>query len=129
MIGWAMAATQDEMLIETAFAWRCLVGIPQLECCFILIADRSTPVMQARAVLAQTSITASMSRTGNGYDNAVSESFFGTLKGECVERVSFQTRREATQTLFEYVECFYNRVRRHSSLGYMSPVAYEQVMC
>ena len=60
---------------------------------------------------------------------AVPESFFGTLKGECVERSCFQTRREARQNIFEYVECFYNRVRRHSSLGYVSPVAYEQVRC
>jgi putative transposase len=70
-----------------------------------------------------------MSRTGNCYDNAVTESFFGTLKGECVERACFQTRREARQAIFEYVECFYNRVRRHPSLGYISPVAYEQVTC
>ncbi len=71
----------------------------------------------------------SMSRTGNCYDNAVTESFFGTLKGECVGRLSFQTRRQASQTIFEYVECFYNRVRRHSTLGYVSPLAYEQSMC
>jgi putative transposase len=49
-----------------------------------------------------------MSRTGNCYDNAVTESFFGTLKGECVDRVSFQTRGHARQVIFEYVECFYN---------------------
>ena len=82
-----------------------------------------------RAILASASITVSMSRTGNCYDNAVTESFFGTLKGECVERACFQTRGQAKQTIFEYVECFYNRVRRHSSLGYVSPVAFEQVMC
>ena len=70
-----------------------------------------------------------MSRTGNWYDNAVTESFFGTLKGECVERMPFQTRGQARQVIFESVECFYNRVRRHSSLGYVSPVMYEQVMC
>jgi transposase InsO family protein len=81
-----------------------------------------------RAALAQVGITVSMSRTGNCYDNAVTESFFGTLKGECVERVSFQTRGQARQAIFEYVECFYNRVRRHSSLGYVSPIAYEQSM-
>lgn len=82
-----------------------------------------------RAVLARADITVSMSRTGNCSDNAVTESFFGTLKGECVERRCFQTRGEGRQTIFEYVECFYNRVRRHSSLGYVSPVAYEQVRC
>jgi putative transposase len=82
-----------------------------------------------RAVLAQATITVSMSRTGNCYANAGTESFFGTLQGECVERTCFQTRREARQTIFESVECFYNRIRRHSSLGYLSPVAYEQSMC
>jgi putative transposase len=82
-----------------------------------------------RAILAQASFTVSMSRTGNCYDNAVTESFFGTLKGECVERACFQTRGQARQSIFEYVECFYNRVRRHSTLGYVSPVAYEQEMC
>jgi putative transposase len=85
--------------------------------------------MQARAALAQAGITVSMSRTGNWYDNAVTESFFGTLKGEYVERACFQTRGQARQTIFEYVECFYNRIRRHSSLGYLSPIAHEQAMC
>ena len=70
-----------------------------------------------------------MSRTGNWYDNAVTESFFSTLKGECVESTSFESRAQARQTIFEYTECFYNRVRRHSSLGYKSPVIYEQLMC
>jgi putative transposase len=81
-----------------------------------------------QALLADVGATVSMSRTGNCYDNAVTESFFGTLKGECVERTSFQTRGQAKQTIFEYVECFYNRVRRHSSLGYVSPAAYEQLV-
>jgi len=93
-------------------------------------SDRGSQYTSAayRDVLAQANISVSMSRTGNCYDNAGRESFFGTLKGECVERRCFQTRREARQTIFEYVECFYNRVRRHSSLGYLSPVVYEQGM-
>jgi transposase InsO family protein len=60
-------------------------------------------------VLAGAELTVSMSRTGNCYDHAVTESFFGTLKGEGVERSCFQTPREARQTIFEYVECFYVR--------------------
>jgi transposase-like protein len=83
----------------------------------------------SRAALAEVGITVSMSRTGNCCDNAVTESFFGTLKGECVERVSFQTHGQARQAIFEYVECFYNRVRRHSSLGSVNPVVHEQVVC
>lgn len=70
-----------------------------------------------------------MSRSGNCYENAVTESFFGTLKGEGVERTSCHTRGEARQTIFEYGECFYTRVRRHSTLASVSPVASEQVMC
>jgi transposase InsO family protein len=53
------------------------------------------------------------------------ESFFGTLKTECVDRQSFITRSQARQAIFEYVEAFYNRQRLHSSLGYVSPVTYE----
>src|SRR5579859_605370 len=109
--------------------WLCAVGSQQPGCC--AHSDRGSQYTSDayRATLAEAGITVSMSRTGNCYDNAVTESFFGTVKGECVERACFQTRREARQTIFEYVECFYNRVRRHSSLGYLSPVAYEQVTC
>jgi putative transposase len=68
----------------------------------------------------------SMSRRGNCYDNAVTESFFGTLKTELVHHESYATREAARQSLFEYIEVFYNRRRRHSSLGYVSPLEYEQ---
>jgi putative transposase len=73
-------------------------------------------------------IVVSMSRGGDCYDNAAMESFFSPLKGECVDRQQFQTRQEARQVIFEYIECFYNRERRHSTLQYLSPVAYEQQM-
>ena len=66
-----------------------------------------------------------MSRTGNCYDNAVMESFWGTLKTELVYHERYATRDQARQSIFEYVEVFYNRVRRHSSLGYVSPEAFE----
>jgi putative transposase len=59
----------------------------------------------------------SRSRSGDCYDHAAMESFFSTLKGACVERCSFETRQEARQTIFEYIECFYNRIRRHSTLN------------
>lgn len=72
-------------------------------------------------------IEASMSRKGDCYDNAVAESFFATLKRELVYVQSFKTRAEARQQIFEYIEVFYNRERRHSSLGYLSPVAYEKM--
>jgi putative transposase len=78
-----------------------------------------------RALLANHGLTASMSRTGNCYDNAVAESFFGTFKCELVHRLRYRTRAEARSSIFEWIECWYNRRRRHSSLGYLSPEAFE----
>jgi transposase InsO family protein len=129
VIWWAMAAIQDETLIETALRMALLGRHPSAGMLFH--SDRGSQYTSDayRAVLAEVGVTVSMGRTGKWYENAVTESFFGTLKGECVERACFQTRGQARQTIFEYVECFYNRVRRHSSLGYVSPVAYEQSMC
>jgi transposase InsO family protein len=71
-------------------------------------------------------IQPSMSRVGNCYDNAVAESFFGTLKAECVTH-QFATHAQARTTIFEYIEVWYNRQRLHSSLGYLSPVEFEQL--
>ena len=62
-----------------------------------------------------------MSRKGNCLDNAPMENFFGALKTELVHRTRFQTRRQARAALFEYIEVFYNRQRRHSSVGYQTP--------
>jgi putative transposase len=67
----------------------------------------------------------SMSRVANCWDNAVAESFFATLKGELVDRQAWPTRAAARSAIFDYVEGFYNRRRRHSTLGYVSPAAYE----
>jgi putative transposase len=78
-----------------------------------------------RTVLARHEITASMSRAGNCYDNAVVESFFGTLKTELVHRLRYRTREEARSSVFEWIECWYNRRRRHSSLGFLSPEHFE----
>jgi transposase InsO family protein len=69
-----------------------------------------------------------MSRTGNCWDNAVAESFFATLKRELVDRPDrpvWPTRAAARQAIFDYVEVFYNRARRHSTLRYVSPAEYE----
>ena len=66
-----------------------------------------------------------MSGKGDCYDNALMESFFGTLKTECVDRQSYQSLSQARHSIFEYLEAFYNRQRLHSSLGYVSPVTYE----
>lgn len=76
-------------------------------------------------LLAAHGIEPSMSRTGNCYDNAVTESFFSTVKRELTHHESYATRAEARGSLFAYIEVFYNRQRLHSTLGYRSPVAYE----
>ena len=68
-----------------------------------------------------------MSRKGNCWDNAVIESFFGSLKNEWVQKKVYQTMEDAKKDIFNYIEVFYNRKRRHASLGYVSPVVYEEM--
>jgi putative transposase len=69
----------------------------------------------------------SMSRKGNCYDNAITETFFHTLKTELTSRMKYRTREEARRSIFEYIEIFYNRKRLHSAIGYCSPVEYEKL--
>jgi putative transposase len=76
-------------------------------------------------LLSKYDITCSMSRKGNCYDNAVAESFFHLLKTEWVNHHRYLTRSEAISSLFYYIEIFYNRKRRHSSLNYLTPQQYE----
>ena len=77
-------------------------------------------------LLADHGITCSMSGKGNCYDNAAMESFFATLKKELVHQEDYDTRAAARRSIFEYIEVFYNRERRHSALGYQSPCAFEE---
>ena len=79
-----------------------------------------------RQLLSEHGITCSVSRRANCWDNAPMESFIASLKKELVHDEDYQTRAEARTSLFESIEVFYNRVRRHSSLGYRSPVEYER---
>ncbi len=78
-----------------------------------------------RSALADHGIIASMSRRGNCYDNAAMESFWSSLKNKLVDRHRFATRADARTAIFDYIESFYNRRRRHSALGYQSPLDYE----
>jgi putative transposase len=75
--------------------------------------------------LEELGVVCSMSRKGNCWDNAVAESFFATLKTECIYRRRFATKAEARETIFDFVEVFYNRCRRHSTIGYMTPTEFE----
>ena len=78
-----------------------------------------------QGLLSRHRLIGSMSRKGNCYDNAVQESFFGTLKTELIYHEHYATRQQARASIFEYIEVFYNRRRLHSSLGYKSPEAFE----
>ena len=95
----------------------------------ILHSDRGSQYasQRLRQILKENNITQSMSSKGNCYDNAPVESFFSTLKRELIYRESYKTREEAKQSLFQYIEVFYNRQRRHSSLGYISPMQFENL--
>lgn len=83
---------------------------------------------QYQQMLSDRRITCSMSRVGNCHDNAAMESFFGSLKTELVHHETYETRQEASTSIFQWIECWYNRRRRHSTLGYLSPEAFEASM-
>lgn len=102
--------------------------IPQGRAGVIFHSDRGTQYIDSNVqnILIDHQIEQSMSGTGNCYDNAMAESFFATLKKGHVFWHRYRTREEARSSIFEYVEVFYNRVRRHSALGYKSPVAFEE---
>ncbi len=127
VVGWSMA---DHMRTELALgALQAALGHrePSPEG-MLFHSDRGSQYAadDHREALRQHGITCSMSRKGNCWDNAVAESFNSTLKTELVHRTIFLTRDAAKTTISEWIEVFYNRQRRHSSIGYSTPVAYEE---
>lgn len=126
VVGWAMAAHMRAELVlaalQMAYAQR---GAPQD---LIYHSDRGSQYtsIMVQGWLREHGIQASMGSTGDCFDNAVAESFYATLKRECVHRQAYATRREARTHVFEYIEVFYNRRRLHSTLGYQSPAEFEQ---
>jgi transposase InsO family protein len=126
IVGWA---TSDSLAAE--------LSCQALQMALVQRAPRSTVLHHSdrgvqyacddyQQLLSEHGLETSMSRKGNCYDNAVIESFFGTLKTELVHHENYATREVARQSLFEYLEVFYNRRRLHSALDYVSPHAYEQ---
>ena len=83
---------------------------------------------QFQRLLGELGITCSMSRAGNVWDNSAMESFFSTLKTERTARKTYRTRNEAKADVFDYIERFYNPKRQHSTIGYISPIQFEQQM-
>ena len=126
VIGWSMARTLCTSLVKNALRMAIADRHPQAG--LLHHSDRGSQYASAdyQSLMDAHEMVVSMSRTGNCYDNAPMESFFGTLKCELVHDRHYGTHAEARQDIFEYIEVFYNRKRRHSSLGYLSPVEYEQ---
>jgi transposase InsO family protein len=125
IVGWATADHLRAELTSEALEMALLQRRPTGE--LLHHSDRGVQYAcdDYQGLLAQHGLSCSMSRVGNCYDNAVIESFFGTLKTELVYHEQYPTREAARRSLFEYIEVFYNRQRRHSALNYQSPARYE----
>jgi putative transposase len=125
VIGWAMGTRLIGDLAERALIMALANRIPATG--LLHHSDRGSQYAATsyQRLLGEYGIITSMSRTGNCWDNACVESFFGTLKRELVYHRHYATREDAKQDIFEYIEVFYNRKRRHSTLGYVSPAEYE----
>jgi transposase InsO family protein len=126
VIGWSMSNKNDSQLVQDALMmaiWRRgkKAGV-------IVHSDQGSTYASTgyQQLLKNHNLVCSMSRKGECLDNAVAESFFGTLKTEWVDYQDYHTLAQAKQDLFEYIEVFYNRQRRHSYLGYLSPMEYER---
>jgi putative transposase len=125
VVGWSMSATMTAQLVTDALimaVWR--RGKPDA---LLHHSDRGSQYTseQFQRLMAEHGVTCSMSRSGNVWDNAAMESFFSSLKTERTARKTYRTRDEAKADVFDYIERFYNPKRRHSTLGYLSPVEFE----
>ena len=126
VVGWAMRETMDAELCLSALRMALERRRPPKG--LLHHTDRGSQYVATdyRELLTAHHLVPSMSRRGNCYDNAVAESFFATLRWELLERQQWSTRAAARTAIFEYIEIWYNRQRRHSSLGYLSPWRFEQ---
>jgi transposase InsO family protein len=124
-VGWAMRETLEPELALSALTMAIAARRPTPG--LIHHSDRGSQYACAdyRALLEHHGMIASMSRKGNCWDNAVAESFFATLELELIMKHRWATRDDARRAIFRYIETWYNRERRHSTLGYVSPVVYE----
>jgi len=126
VVGWSMDSRMTATLVTDSLQmamWKRRPGAGLL-----VHSDRGSQYVSERyqKLLSENEFVCSMSRKGNCWDNAVAESFFHTLKTELIHHEDFQTREEAQQAIFEYIEVFYNRQRKHSTNGYLAPLKYEQ---
>lgn len=126
IVGWSMDATMESRLVVDALSMAVLRRRPDVG--LLAHSDRGSQYASEhyQRILREAGITCSMSGVGQCWDNAPMESFFGRLKCELAYGAMFASREQARAELFEYLEVFYNRVRLHSSLGYVSPVEFER---
>lgn len=125
IVGWALNARMTTQLVIDAFQMAWKQCRPTADLTFHSDRGSQYTSHDFQGLLKKTEVQASMSGTGNCYDNAVVESFFSTLKMELIYHTAYLTREEAMTDIFFYIEGFYNRKRRHSTLGYASPLAFE----
>ena len=127
IIGWSMSEDIDSKLVTDALRMAISQRKPQAG--LVHHSDRGSQYASDdfQDLLADNGIVCSMSRKGNCWDNACMESFFGSFKTEWVRDKKYSSFTEAKKDIFKYVEIFYNRRRRHASLGYLSPAAYEEL--
>ena len=125
VVGWSMDATMTSRLVVDALGMAVIRRLPGSS--LVAHSDRGSQYASEhyQQLLSEKGITCSMSRRANCWDNSPMESFFASLKKELVHHEDYATRAEAKASIFEYIETFYNRVRRHSTLGYLSPVNFE----
>ena len=126
VVGWSMKAEMTAQLVTDALVmaiWR--RGKPNA---LLHHSDRGSQYTSQhfQELLADNGIVCSMSRSGNVWDNAAMESFFSSLKTERIRGKVYRTRDAARADVFDYIERFYNTVRRHSTIGYLSPVEFER---
>jgi putative transposase len=126
IVGWSMGSRIDSRLVADALEMALAQRLPGEG--LVAHSDRGSQYASEhyQRLLSGHGIVCSMSRRANCWDNAPMESFFASLKKELTHGETFATREQAKASLFEYIEVFFNRVRRHSSLGYMSPNEYER---
>jgi transposase InsO family protein len=126
IVGWSMAEHMESRLVVDALGMAILRRLPGEG--LVAHSDRGSQYASEhyQRLLGRHGITCSMSRVAQCWDNAPVESFFATLKKELVHHESYTTRQEAKAGIFEYIEAFYNRARRHSSLGFLSPGDFER---
>ena len=128
VVGWALSETMEAEVTSVA-AWRMAVRNRPITKSLLFHSDRGVQYacQQFRKQLTGKPVVQSMSRKGNCWDNAVAESFFKTMKTELIYHQKFTTRKEARLAVFEYIEGWYNRRRRHSALGYLTPCHFESL--